>query len=184
SHGALLLRDYLLNAASGGSATRRVTEGAVAATPARRRRTASTGSVLDTPIAPAVGEGRSSVAAEDLARRLTAEGLSVHTAHGLGQPRIDLVIEDPHRSGELLVAVETDGALYGAMPFTRDRERIRPAQLRRRGWAYERVLTRDLFRDPAKEVARLVRAANTASARRNATQGLSPTRDENEGSRP
>ncbi len=182
SRGALLLRDYLLYAASGGSA-RRITDDAGSATAGRRRRTASTGSVLDTPTARAVDQGSSSVAVEDLARRLTAEGLIVHTAHGLSEPRIDLVIEDPQRRGDLLVAVETDGANYGAMPFTRDRERIRPAQLRTRGWAHERVLTRDLFRDPAKEVARLIRAANAASARRNATPGLSPAHDENAGTR-
>nr|WP_243757627.1 AAA family ATPase [Allobranchiibius sp. GilTou38] len=183
SRGALLLRDYLLYAASGGSG-RRITRGDDAAapspsgTPGRRRRTASTGSVLDAPSAPQGSPVDLSVTVVDLARRLGAEGLTVHTGHGLGDPRIDLVVEDPGRRGDLLVAIETDGAAYASQPYARDRERIRPAQLRARGWSHERVLTRDLFRDPAKEVARLVRAVNAASARRNAVPGLSPQRSD------
>lgn len=177
SRGALLLRDYLLYAASGG-AGRRITASSGGATASgRRRRTASTGSVLDQ---PALGDVPVEVspAIADLARRLGAEGLSVRTGHGLGEPRIDLVVEDPRQRGVLLVAIETDGAVYGSLRYSRDRERIRPAQLRARGWTYERVLTRDLFRDPAKEVARLVRAVRAASARRNAMPGLSPRRDD------
>ncbi|MBO1753539.1 DEAD/DEAH box helicase family protein [Allobranchiibius sp. CTAmp26] len=178
SRGALLLRDYLLYAASGGSG-RRITRGDDASSSsasARRRRTASTGSVLDAPVAPQSSPSDLSVAVADLARRLTAEGLTVHTGHGLGDPRIDLAVEDPKRRGELLVAIETDGAAYASLPYARDRERIRPAQLRARGWSHERVLTRDLFRDPAKEVARLMRAVHAASSRRNAVPGLSPQR--------
>ena len=177
SNGALLLRDYLLYAASGGSGERSTEDGLSGAT-GRRRRTASTGSVLDVPLVPSSTRGLSSAAVQDLARRLTAEGLSVRTAHGFGQSQIDLVIEDPKRRGELLLAVETDGATYGSMPFARDRERIRPAALRARGWTYERVLTRDLFRDPAKEVARLVRSTYAASARRNAVPGLIPATEQ------
>lgn len=177
SRGAMLLRDYLLYAASGGSG-RRISRTAgvapVGATPARRRRTASTGSVLDRP-EPGEAVVEVSPAIADLARRLGAEGLTVHTGHGLGDPRIDLVVEDPRRRGDLLVAIESDGAVYGSLRYARDRERIRPAQLRARGWTYERVLTRDLFRDPAKEVARLIRVVQAASIRRNAMPALSPT---------
>lgn len=181
SRGALLLRDYLLYAASGG-AGRRISSSAgpspaAAGGSGRRRRTASTGSVLDQPVLGDVPV-EVSPAIADLARRLGAEGLSVRTGHGLGEPRIDLVVEDPRRRGELLLAIETDSTVYGSLRYARDRERIRPEQLRARGWTYERVLTRDLFRDPAKEVARLVRAVQTASARRNAMPALSPRRSE------
>ncbi len=174
SRGALLLRDYLLYAASGG-AGRRIAATPVPAAPAsgRRRRMASTGSVLDRPVAPEASVAVSDAVA-DLARRLGTEGLRVHTAYGLGLPRIDLVVEDPRRRDHLLLAIETDGQVYADLPYARDRERIRPQQLRARGWTYERVLTRDLFRDPAKEVARLVRSVHAASARQNAVPGLAP----------
>ena len=65
----------------------------------------------------------------------------------------------------MLVAVETDGPGYAAMPSTRDRDRLRIEQLRRLGWQHTRVWTTDLFRDPARDVSRvagLVRAASDA----------------------
>ena len=65
----------------------------------------------------------------------------------------------------MLVAVETDGPGYAAMPSTRDRDRLRIEQLRRLGWQHARVWTTDLFRDPARDVSRvagLVRAASDA----------------------
>ena len=163
-----------------GGRARRITRGeesgSGSGTSVRRRRTASTGSVLDAPASAQSTPIDLSVAVGDLARRLGAEGLTVHTGHGLGEPRIDLAVEDPQRRGDLLMAIETDGAAYASLPFARDRERIRPTQLQARGWSHERVLTRDLFRDPAKEVARLMRAVHAASARRNAVQGLTPQR--------
>jgi hypothetical protein len=111
-------------------------------------------------------EGELPVLVEDLARRLRAEGFVVHTGYGSSEHRIDLVVEDPRRPGQLLMAIETDGPVYGGISATRDRERLRVEQLRRSGWLHERVWTRDLFQDPAQEVARLVAAVHAASLAR------------------
>ena len=189
SRGGLMLRDFLLYAGSGGAA-RRVkgsdhevaaetgSEGASAAPgrsgvvrgpDGRRRRAASTGSVLDRPVLPltqASTEGEVPPLVLDLARRLRAEGLVVHPGWGVSSHRLDLAIEDPRQPGSLLVAVETDGPIYGAITSTRDRERLRVEQLRRLGWVHERVWTRDLYRDPAREVARLLTAVHAASQER------------------
>lgn len=189
SRGGLLLRDFLLYAGSGGAARRvhsddrSVAEslsapgtkpddktgkkshtGVVRGPDGRRRRAASSGSVLDRPMLPPVPQAEVPVLVHDLARRLRAEGLVVHPGWGTSQHRLDLAVEDPRRPGSLLVAIDTDGAVYGSIPSTRDRERLRVEQLRRLGWSYERVWTRDLFRDPAREVARLVGAVYAASA--------------------
>lgn len=135
----------------------------------RRRRVASTGSVLDRPVLPQTNVGPVPPLVLDLARRLRAEGLIVHPGWGTSVHRLDLAVEDPRRPGSLLVAIETDGPVYGSISATRDRERLRVEQLRRLGWAHERVWTRDLYRDPAREVARLVAAVHAASvARRDA----------------
>ncbi|MER7073507.1 AAA domain-containing protein [Terrabacter sp. NPDC000476] len=99
----------------------------------------------------------------DLAERLRREGLTVHEDYGTADQRIDLAIEDPYHRGRALVAVETDGARYAALPSTRDRDRLRPEQLARLGWVHERVWSTDIFRDPAREIARLVTVARTAS---------------------
>ncbi len=174
SRGATMLRDVLLYAASGGSARRMeahkgrgTTHVPVQIGPhGRRRRMASSGSVLDRPTVSHDESIEVSPLVEDLARRMHAEGLVAHTAYGLGPRRIDLAVEDPRRPGTVLVAVETDGPLYGAAASPRDRDRLWVEQLRRRGWHHERVWTRDLFRDPAQEVARLVSAVHAESNRR------------------
>src|SRR6478609_2236843 len=92
----------------------------------------------------------------DLAARLRREGLTVHEDFGTANHRIDLVVEDPYHRGRGLLAVETDGPRYAALHSTRDRDRLRPDQLIRLGWLHERAWTTDLFRDPAREIARIV----------------------------
>ncbi|WP_353508416.1 AAA domain-containing protein [Intrasporangium sp.] len=95
----------------------------------------------------------------DLARRLRLEGLVVHEEYGTAAQRVDVAIEDPYHRGRVLVAVETDGSRYAAMRSTRDRDRLRPEQLGRLGWVHLRVWSTDLFRDPAREISRIVRVA-------------------------
>jgi hypothetical protein len=102
----------------------------------------------------------------EFARRLRGTGLVVHEAYGsAGQP-IDLAVEDPEHPGHVLVAVETDGPTYAAMRSSRDRDRLRGEQLGRLGWMHVRVWTTDLFRDPARDVARVNAAVQQAVANR------------------
>jgi hypothetical protein len=100
----------------------------------------------------------------DLASRLRAEGLVVHAGYGASAQRLDLAVEDPQRRGRVVVAVESDGPCYAAMSSTRDRDRLRIEQLRRLGWEHVRVWSTDLFRDPARDVARVSAAVRAASA--------------------
>ena len=100
----------------------------------------------------------------EFARRLRSAGLVVHETYGSSHP-LDLAVEDPHRPGRVLVAVESDGPGYAAMRSTRDRDRLRVEQLGRLGWEHVRVWSTDLFRDPARDVARVVAAAQRASKR-------------------
>jgi hypothetical protein len=108
----------------------------------------------------------------DLAFRLRAEGLVVHTGYGTSAQRLDLAVEDPQRHGRVMVAVETDGLSYAAMASIRDRERLRVEQLRHLGWEHVRVWSTDLFRDPARDVARVIAAVRAASAARPAKTAL------------
>ncbi|GAA6526408.1 AAA domain-containing protein [Intrasporangium sp. DVR] len=133
ARGALMLRDFLAYAESKGTSL--PSSAAAAREPARDALRA------------------------DLAARLRREGLVVHEDYGSADQRIDLAIEDPYHRGRVLVAVETDGPRYAALRSTRDRDRLRPEQLSRLGWLHLRVWTTDLFRDPAREISRIVRAA-------------------------
>ena len=101
----------------------------------------------------------------DLAARLRAEGLTVRSDFGQGPHRIELVVDDPDEPQRPLLAIDTD-----ARPMRdgldADRLRTRSAQLQRLGWTPVRVWTTDVFRDPAREVARIVEVARRASQAR------------------
>ena len=96
---------------------------------------------------------------QDLARRLRREGLTVHEDYGSASQRIDLAVEDPYHPGRALLAIETDGPRYAALRSTRERDRLRPEHLERLGWTHVRVWSTDLFRDPARQIARIVALA-------------------------
>ncbi len=65
-------------------------------------------------------------------------------------------------SERFLVAVETDGPEYAGLLGSRARDRLRVEQLELLGWRPVRVWTTDLYRDPAREVARIVAAVRDA----------------------
>jgi len=151
ARGALMLRDFLRYAAEGGAQPD--SQGALDGAGDGAGDDTASGVQLDPLVA-------------NLAFRLRSEGLVVHTGYGTSAQRLDLAVEDPQCHGRVLVAVETDGLRYAAMSSTRDRDRLRVEQLRRRGWEYVRVWSTDLFRDPARDVARISAAVRTAYAAR------------------
>jgi hypothetical protein len=102
----------------------------------------------------------------DLAARLRSDELVVQQRYGAEGEAVDLAVGDG--SGDWLVAVESDGPAY-ARTSARERERLRPEALARRGWGHERVWSTDVFRDPAREVAR-VRGAVSAVQRSRGAQ--------------
>lgn len=132
ARGATMLRDFLAHAAAS-------TQAGVGEGPAE--------------VAPS--EPTTSVVMAEFARRLRAAGLVVHECYGASADPIDLAVEDPHRPGRLTVAVESDGPEYAGIPSARDRDRLRGEHLDRLGWQHVRVWTRDAFRDPARDVARI-----------------------------
>ncbi|WP_404384870.1 AAA family ATPase [Knoellia locipacati] len=132
ARGAQMLRDFLAHAAASTAAE-------------------TTGGPADVaPTAPV-----QSVVMAEFARRLRASGLVVHERYGSSADPIDLAVEDPRHRGRMVVAVESDGPEYAAMSSARDRDRLRAEHLGRLGWKHVRVWTRDAFRDPARDVARI-----------------------------
>ena len=155
TRGAVMLRDFLLCAAQGGAQL--VPQDQTGPDPLGELEGAVKDVVTQAPLDPLVA---------DLAFRLRSEGLVVHTGYGMSAQRLDLAVEDPQHHGRVLVAVETDGLRYAAMSSTRDRDRLRVEQLRRLGWEHVRLWSTDLFRDPARDVARVSAAVRAASAAR------------------
>ena len=127
--GGVVLRDLLLAASSGGTVPSEESEGP---------RTAPD---------PLMTE---------LAERLRREGLLVGERVGTGPHRVDLAVTVPGHVDRWLVAVDGDGPGYATWRGTRERDRLWPQELERRGWRHLRVWSTDLYRDPAREVARIV----------------------------
>ncbi|MGN6302598.1 MAG: AAA domain-containing protein [Angustibacter sp.] len=142
--GARLLRAYLAYAASGGQ----VLDG----TDTERSDDAERAELSDDALLA------------DLTTRLRAQGLRVEPAYGASSATIDLAVGPG--DGPLLVAVESDGPAYAAVTSSRERDRLRPEQLERLGWRHLRVWSTDVFRDPAREVARIRAAVDRAAADR------------------
>ncbi len=117
----------------------------------------------DSGLPPATRRAGGSVGLADLARRLRGHGLTVDEGVGTGPAPVDLAVEDPRSPGRLL-AVESDGPGYAAVEDGRDRDRLRAEVLRRRGWEHLRVWSTDLYRDPARDVARVLEALGVHEA--------------------
>ena len=163
ARGALMLRDFLAYAAGEG-----LPAAAAAAASSGTTGTAGAAGAVGTagtagPDGGASGSSRSVVLA-DLARRLRAEGLVVHEGLGSSADPVDLAVEDPARPGHLVLAVESDGPEYAAMRTARDRDRLRAEQLERLGWRHVRVWSTDVFRDPARDVSRILEAVGVRRA--------------------
>ncbi len=69
---------------------------------------------------------------------------------------IDIGIVDPNDPDSFVVGIECDGATYHGAQSARDRDRLRQEVLENMGWTIERVWSTDWFRDPERELARLV----------------------------
>ena len=112
-----------------------------------------------------------------LASRLRQEGLTVQAQMGVGPHRVELAVGHPSVADRWLVAVESDGPGYAALPGVRARDVLRPRQLRRLGWEPIRVWSTDLYRDPAPEVVRVVAAVTATLRARNAQVAAAAARE-------
>ena len=160
ARGARMLRDFLAYAATG----QLPAADSAGSTGSTTRFAASDGTRESATGATEPGHPVRSVVLADLARRLREHGLVVHEDLGSSADPVDLAVEDPTRPGHLALAVESDGPQYAAMRTTRDRDRLRAEQLERLGWRHLRVWSTDVFRDPARDVSRILEAAGIHEA--------------------
>jgi very-short-patch-repair endonuclease len=77
---------------------------------------------------------------------------------------IDIAVRHPQRSGEFVLGVECDGAMYHSSRSARDRDRLRQEVLERLNWRIHRIWSLDWYRNPKRESERLMKAVNEAVA--------------------
>ena len=98
-------------------------------------------------------------AADRLGRRiqeaLEGAGYTVRTGLGFSGYRIDLAVVDPRDENRYVMGIEYDGPMFRSAGGVMERDVVRPALLRSKGWAFERTWSRSWWKDPGAELARL-----------------------------
>lgn len=92
---------------------------------------------------------------EEVLRRLTARGWTVHAQIGCSGYRIDLAVVDPRTPGRYLLGIECDGAMYHSAATARDRDRLRALVLKRLGWSLYRIWSTDWWTNAEAELQKL-----------------------------
>ncbi len=115
---------------------------------------------LDIPVPS--GGGPESPFEEQVLAALSQRGYEIATQVGSAGFRIDLAVQDKERPGRYLLGIECDGASYHSARSARDRDRLRQEVLERMGWQIHRIWSTDWFRNPARELQRVVEAIDAA----------------------
>lgn len=97
-----------------------------------------------------------SVFQEEVAMALRSRGFNLHTDVGIAGLFVDIAIADPERPGRYVLGIECDGQWYRDSRSARDRDRLREAALRDKGWAMYRIWSSDWFQRPQAELEKLV----------------------------
>ena len=115
---------------------------------------------LDVPFVS--GQAAQSPFEEAVAASLVQAGYRVQRQVGSVGFYIDLAIEDPEQPGKFILGIECDGASYHSARSARDRDRLRQQVLEANGWKMYRIWSTDWFRNPKREMERLVAAIDAA----------------------
>lgn len=118
----------------------------------------------------------------DVEAQLRAAGVPLIPQYGCSGYWIDFAAQHPARRGQMVLAIECDGATYHSSATARDRDRLRQEHLERLGWTFHRIWSQDWFYRREKEVARAVAAyqaavAATDSGERHAVPSRSPAQE-------
>jgi very-short-patch-repair endonuclease len=98
----------------------------------------------------------------DVETHLRSAGIPLIAQYGASGYWIDFAAQHPTRPGQMVLAIECDGATYHSSATARDRDRLRQEHLERLGWTFHRIWSQDWFFRREKEIAR-ARAAYEAA---------------------
>ena len=99
---------------------------------------------------------------EQVYKALARQGCEVQKQVGSKGFYIDLAIADPEQPGRYLLGIECDGAMYHSARSARDRDRLRQQVLESVGWKLHRIWSTDWFRNPERELKRVLQALQEA----------------------
>jgi len=93
-----------------------------------------------------------------VANALKQHGFDCEAQLGVAGYFIDIVVRHPDLPGGYVVGIECDGATYHSGKSVRDRDRLRQAVLEDLGWTIKRIWSTDWFRDPEREIQKIIDA--------------------------
>ncbi|WP_419842153.1 AAA domain-containing protein [Candidatus Poriferisodalis sp.] len=83
---------------------------------------------------------------------LERRAIPVTPQFGVSGYRIDFACAHPERPGQMVLAVEADGASYHSAPTERDADRLRQQVLEAKGWSFHRIWSTAWFNDQEAEL--------------------------------
>jgi very-short-patch-repair endonuclease len=107
----------------------------------------------------------------DVESQLRSAGIPLIAQYGASGYWIDFAAQHPVRRGQMVLAIECDGATYHSSATARDRDRLRQEHLEKLGWTFHRIWSQDWFYHREKEIARARAAYDAAVAARDSTSG-------------
>jgi hypothetical protein len=127
---------------------------------------------------------------EEVAAQLTKAGHVVRNKVGSPGFYLDLAIVDPENPGRYILGLICDGKAYDSAASATDRDRLRSQILELFGWNLYQVWSADWYRNPTRELARLLATVEQAKLitettdRENDTWQTEVSRDELQEDRP
>lgn len=94
--------------------------------------------------------------ADAVYRYLCERGYRARQYVGCSGYRIDIAVEHPALKDQFAAGIECDGLSYASARTARDRDRLRGAVLKSRGWELYRVWSAEWYRNPELEAEKLV----------------------------
>lgn len=110
----------------------------------------------------------------DVETQLRSAGIPLVAQYGASGYWIDFAAQHPTRPGQMVLAIECDGATYHSSATARDRDRLRQEHLEKLGWTFHRIWSQDWFFHREKEIARARAAYDAAVAASNAPRISAP----------
>ena len=102
----------------------------------------------------------SSKIADRVYNSLTRKGYTVEKNVGIGGYQIDLAVKQNNR---YILGIECDSHLYSLPASTRERDYHRQKYLESRGWKIHRVWTPGMWKNPDREISRIIEAIERGS---------------------
>ena len=100
-----------------------------------------------------------------IANALRQEGYRVALGVGSSGFRVNVAVLDDQRRGAYVLGILCDGEQYASVYSARERDRLIPTLLASQGWSLHRVWSVEWYRNPERELARLLEHLQDLSRR-------------------